>query len=351
MSNASKNSHTTHVSEKRPDMPESAQGSIQLMSLDGKLLSLLVPMYNEESVIPLFFKRTSKALSNAGIDYEFICVDDGSTDATLDLLRKYAAKEPNIKVISFSRNFGKEPAMTAALDFANGDAVVPIDADLQDPPEVILDMLAKWREGYDVVFAKRTSRDEDGILKRNTALWFYSIFNKMSDTGIPHNVGDYRLMDRKVVDILRKLPEKDRFMKGLYCWPGYNNTFVEYERPTRVEGYSKFNFWQLWNFALSGLTSFSTLPIRAGIYLGFLISLFSFLYALFIVTKTIVFGVDVPGYASIMVTMLFLGGIQLFFLGLLGEYIGRIFKEVKNRPLYVVQETIGLCNNSHQSDF
>jgi glycosyltransferase involved in cell wall biosynthesis len=164
----------------------------------------------------------------------------------------------------------------------------------------------------------------------------------LSDTDIPHNVGDYRLMDRKIVDVIRQLPEKDRFMKGLYCWPGYRSACVEYERPTRANGYSKFNFWQLWNFALNGLTSFSTLPIRAGIYLGFLISFLSFLYALFIVTKTIVFGIDVPGYASMMVTMLFLGGIQLFFLGLLGEYIGRIFKEVKNRPLYVVQETIGL---------
>jgi glycosyltransferase involved in cell wall biosynthesis len=321
---------------------DAASDSAPLMNLEGKLLTLLVPMYNEESVIPIFFEQTSKVLSTAGIDYEFICVDDGSSDATLDLLREYAAKDQRIKVVSFSRNFGKEPAMTAALDYASGDAVIPIDADLQDPPELIIDMLAKWREGYDVVYAKRSSRDSDGFLKRNTALWFYSIFNKMSETDIPHNVGDYRLMDRKVVDIIRQLPEKDRFMKGLYCWPGYTSTCVEYERPIRADGYSKFNFWQLWNFALNGLTSFSTLPIRAGIYLGFFISFFSFIYALFIITKTIILGVDVPGYASIMVTTLFLGGIQLFFLGLLGEYVGRIFKEVKNRPLYIIQETIGL---------
>jgi glycosyltransferase involved in cell wall biosynthesis len=312
------------------------------MSLDGKLLSLIVPMYNEASVIPIFFERTIDILNGAGVEFEIICVNDGSSDTTLELLREYATKDPRIKVISFSRNFGKEPAMTAALDYANGDAVIPIDADLQDPPELILEMLVKWREGYDVVFAKRVSRESDSFLKRKTALWFYSIFNKMSDTDIPHNVGDYRLMDRKVVDVIRQLPEKDRFMKGLYCWPGFEDTYVECERPSRAQGHTKFNFWQLWNFALSGFTSFSTMPIRAGIYLGLFISLISFIYAFYIVTKTIILGIDVPGYASIMVTMLFLGGIQLFFLGLLGEYIGRIFKEVKNRPLYVVKETIGL---------
>jgi glycosyltransferase involved in cell wall biosynthesis len=334
------------ITETNSATPDDTSDLTTLMSLEGKLLSLLVPMYNEESVIPLFFDRTRRVLSTAGIEYEFICVNDGSSDSTLEHLREYAANDPRIKVISFSRNFGKEPAMTAALDFANGDAVIPIDADLQDPPELILDMLEKWREGYDIVFAKRSSRESDSFLKRNTALWFYSIFNKMSETDIPHNVGDYRLMDRKVVDIIKQLPEKDRFMKGLYCWPGYHSTHVEYERPIRAKGYSKFNFWQLWNFALNGLTSFSTLPIRAAIYLGFLISLSSFIYASFIIFKTLLLGIDVPGYASIMVTVLFLGGMQLFFLGLLGEYVGRIFKEVKNRPLYVVQETIGFNKNS-----
>jgi glycosyltransferase involved in cell wall biosynthesis len=279
------------------------------------------------------------------MSFEYICVDDGSTDRTSTILHDHAATDSRIKIVTLSRNFGKEPAMTAALDFASGDAVIPIDADLQDPPELILDMLSKWQDGYDVVYAKRSSRQSDGVIKRKTALWFYSIFNTMSDTDIPHNVGDYRLMDRKVVDIIKQLPEKDRFMKGLYCWPGYRSTSIEYERPSRINGHSKFNFWQLWNFALNGITSFSTLPIRAGIYLGFLIAAFSFVYAFIIISKTLVFGIDVPGYASIMVTVLFLGGIQLFFLGLLGEYVGRIFKEVKNRPLYIVKETIGLDSN------
>jgi glycosyltransferase involved in cell wall biosynthesis len=342
MKNVSNNKHGTSVTEENSYSSDGASVKSSFVSFEGKLLSLLVPIYNEASVIPLFFERANIALAQAEIEVEFICVNDGSTDNSLEILREYAGNDPRIKVISFSRNFGKEAAMTAALDFANGDAVIPIDVDLQDPPELIIDMLAKWHDGYEVVFAKRSSRHSDGILKRNTALWFYSIFNKMSETDIPRNVGDYRLMDRKVVDIIRQLPEKDRFMKGLYCWPGYRSAYVEYERPIRADGHTKFNFWQLWNFALSGLTSFSTLPIRAGIYLGFIISFLSFIYAIFIISKTVVLGVDVPGYASLMVSILFIGGIQLFFLGLLGEYIGRIYKEVKNRPIYIIQETIGL---------
>lgn len=305
-----------------------------------KKLSLLVPMYNESEVIPVFFETVYKVLESVSLEIEFICVNDGSKDNTLALLKSYAEKDSRIKIISFSRNFGKEPGMTAALDYATGDAIIPIDADLQDPPELILEMIEKWQQGYDVVYAKRASRDTDSVLKRNTAKWFYSLFNRMSDTDIPPNVGDYRLMDKKVVDVIRKLPEKDRFMKGLFCWPGFKNTTLEFERPLRAEGETKFNMWKLWNFAISGIASFSTMPIRMGIYVGLLISAASFVYALFIITKTAVFGVDVPGYASIMVVVLFLGGIQLFFMGLMGEYIGRIYKEVKNRPLYVVEEAI-----------
>ncbi|WP_075185811.1 glycosyltransferase family 2 protein [Teredinibacter haidensis] len=307
----------------------------------NKKLSLLVPMYNESSVIPVFFETVLKVLENLSYDLEIVCVNDGSTDNTLELLKAYAAKDERIKVVSFSRNFGKEPAMTAALDYATGDAIIPIDADLQDPPELILEMLAKWEQGFNVVFARRSSRDADSVLKRSTAIWFYTLFNKMSDTYIPSNVGDYRLMDRKVVDVIKQLPEKDRFMKGLFCWPGFKSTTVEFERPERAEGETKFNMWKLWNFAISGIASFSTMPIRLGIYLGLMISAASFVYGLFIITKTLFMGIDVPGYASMMVAVLFLGGIQLFFLGLLGEYIGRIYKEVKNRPLYVVEEWVG----------
>jgi glycosyltransferase involved in cell wall biosynthesis len=304
-------------------------------------LSILVPMYNEAEVLPLFFERIRAVLDDVGLDYEIVCVNDGSTDATLELIRGYAAEDRRVKVVSFSRNFGKEAAMSAAVDYATGDAGIPIDADLQDPPELIHQMIEKWREGYEVVYARRASRKTDSLLKRKSAQWFYTVFNRMSETDIPSNVGDFRLMDRKVMEAIRRLPEKVRFMKGLFCWPGFRQATVEFERQSRAEGDTKFNYWKLWNFALSGITSFSTLPIRLGVYIGFIISFVSFLYGIFIITKTLMFGIDTPGYASIMVVVLFLGGIQLFFLGLMGEYIGRIYKEVKNRPLYLVDRTIG----------
>ncbi|MFL0803375.1 MAG: glycosyltransferase family 2 protein [Agarilytica sp.] len=310
--------------------------------MNNKLLSLLVPMYNESEVIPVFFERILEVLSGLEINWEIVCVNDGSNDDTEDLVRGYAEKDPRIKLVSFSRNFGKEPAMTAALDYASGDAVVPIDADLQDPPEVIGEMLAKWHEGYDVVFAKRASRDSDTVVKRSTAHWFYTLFNRLSDIPIPENVGDFRLMDKRVADVIRQMPEKDRFMKGLFSWPGFKTATVEFERQNRESGDSKFNYWKLWNFALSGITSFSTAPIRFGTYLGLVIAALSFVYGIYIITKTIFMGVDTPGYASLVVIVLFLGGVQLVSIGLLGEYIGRIYKEVKNRPLYVVDKTLGL---------
>ncbi len=310
--------------------------------MNNKLLSLLVPMYNESEVIPVFFERILEVLSGLEINWEIVCVNDGSNDDTEDLVRGYAEKDRRIKLVSFSRNFGKEPAMTAALDYASGDAVVPIDADLQDPPEVIGEMLAKWHEGYDVVFAKRASRDSDTVVKRSTAHWFYTLFNRLSDIPIPENVGDFRLMDKRVADVIRQMPEKDRFMKGLFSWPGFKTATVEFERQNRESGDSKFNYWKLWNFALSGITSFSTAPIRFGTYLGLVIAALSFVYGIYIITKTIFMGVDTPGYASLVVIVLFLGGVQLVSIGLLGEYIGRIYKEVKNRPLYVVDKTLGL---------
>ncbi|MBN1378409.1 MAG: glycosyltransferase [Gammaproteobacteria bacterium] len=310
-----------------------------------KKISILVPMYNESEVIPFFFTTIEKELTQLDLEYEIICVNDGSRDNTLQQLTEYAAKDSRIKVVSFSRNFGKEAAMTAALEYSSGDAVIPIDADLQDPPELIHEMIAEWREGFDVVYAKRSSRVTDSLIKRQTAGWFYALFNRMSETDIPRNVGDYRLMDRKVVEAIKKLPEKVRFMKGLFSWPGFNSTTVEYERQKRAEGGTKFNYWNLWNFAISGITSFSTLPIRIGTYLGLMIASISFCYGFYIITKTLLFGRDAPGYASIMVVMLFLGGVQLFFMGLMGEYIGRIYKEVKNRPLYVVEREIGFNND------
>ncbi|WP_347330293.1 glycosyltransferase family 2 protein [Marinimicrobium locisalis] len=307
-----------------------------------QLLSILTPMYNESDGVDFFFETLEHCMQAVPIDYEIICVDDGSADDTLERLRQHAERNPKIKVLALTRNFGKEAAMTAALDHAQGDAVLPIDADLQDPPELIGAMVEKWRTGeYEVVYAKRASRDTDSLMKRNTAHWFYRLFNKMSEIHIPENVGDFRLMDRRAVDAIKQLPEKDRFMKGLFCWPGFRHTVIEFDRQERAQGTSKFNYWKLWNFALSGITSFSTFPIRIGTYLGLTVSFFAFIYAVVVVINTLTTGVDVPGYASTMVVILFLGGIQLFFLGLLGEYVGRIYKEVKNRPIYLVASKWG----------
>ncbi len=308
---------------------------------DRSLISIIVPMYNEEAVLQTLFDALAAVMHECDVDYEIVCVDDGSTDGTRSKLRAWAEQDSRIKAVFLARNFGKEAAMTAALDFAAGDAVIPIDADLQDPPELIKDMIARWREGFDVVYARRISRHSDTAMKRNSAGLFYKIFNHLSEMPIPENVGDYRLMDRRVVEAIRQLPEKDRFMKGLFCWPGFSNTTIEFERKERADGESKFNYWKLWNFALNGITSFSSLPIRMGVYLGLIVSLVAFIYGAVIMLKTLVFGVQLPGYASTMVVVLFIGGIQLFFLGLMGEYIGRIYKEVKNRPIYIVDQAIG----------
>ncbi len=309
--------------------------------MSEQLLSILVPMYNESAVIDRLFEALERTLAQVDMAYEIICVDDGSKDTTRQQVIFHTQRDSRIKAVFFSRNFGKEAAMTAALDYASGDAVIPIDADLQDPPELIIEMVAKWREGYDVVYAKRISRDTDTPMKRNSAGGFYKLFNAVSEFKIPENVGDYRLMSRRVVDAIKLLPEKDRFMKGLFCWPGFSNTTVEFERQARVDGETKFNYWKLWNFALAGITSFSSLPIRLGGYLGLGVSAVAFLYGSFIFLRTLITGVDVPGYASLMIVVLFIGGVQLFFMGLMGEYIGRIYKEVKNRPIYLVEQQIG----------
>ena len=315
-----------------------------------KMLSILTPMYNEAGGLAEFFRSLEAALKPLDVEYEIVCVDDGSSDDTLVRLRQHAERNPRIKIVVLSRNFGKEAAMTAALDYSNGDVALPMDADLQDPPELIGAMLAKWREGYQVVYAKRSSRKTDTLIKRKTARLFYKVFNRLSDIKIPEDVGDFRLLDRNVIEAIKALPEKDRFMKGLFCWPGVKHTVIEFERQARTHGTSKYNYWNLWNFALSGITSFSTFPIRAGIYLGLIVASLSFLFGLWVIFKTVIIGVDVPGYASLLVAVLFMGGIQLFFLGLLGEYIGRIYKEVKNRPLYLVADEIGFDSSPRAAD-
>lgn len=306
-----------------------------------QVISIIVPMYNEEAGLNTLFAELHQAMTGLEVEYEIVCVDDGSKDGTRAALATIAANDPHVRAVFLSRNFGKEAAMTAALDYSRGDAVIPIDADLQDPPELIPQMVEKWREGFDVVYAKRNSREADTRLKRRTAGLFYKVFNALSEMPIPENVGDFRLLDRRVVEAIKQLPEKDRFMKGLFCWPGFNSATIEFDRKERVDGETKFNYWRLWNFALNGITSFSSVPVRMGVYLGLIVSVAAFIFGVTILLKTLVTGVDVPGYASLMVVILFLGGVQLFFLGLLGEYIGRIYKEVKNRPIYMVDKAVG----------
>lgn len=267
-----------------------------------------------------------------------ICINDGSTDATLDALLAQMSLNTNIKIIDFSRNFGKEAAMTAGIDLSTGDVVVPFDSDLQDPPEAILRLLQKWSEGFDVVIAKRLDRSVDGYIKRNTAALFYRIHNVIADIQIPENCGDFRLMSRKVINALKELPERQRFMKGLFSWVGFDTATIVYTRQARSAGESKFSGWKLWNFALEGITSFSTLPLRVWTYVGGMTAGFSVLYAIYLSVKTIVRGVDVPGYASLITAILFLGGVQLVGIGIIGEYIGRIYMESKHRPLYVVRK-------------
>ena len=306
------------------------------------LISLVVPCFNEAATIGVFYDAILPCLDAIpGTRWEIVCVDDGSTDDTLARLVALAEVDKRFRVIEFSRNFGKEAAMTAGIDVARGDAVIPIDADLQDPPVLIGQMVAAWRAGAEVVLARRTDRSSDGILKRKTALWFYRLHNQMSKTKIPENVGDFRLMDRAVVEALKRLPERQRFMKGLFAWVGFRTVTIDYARAPRTAGTTKFSGFALWNFAMEGFTSFSTAPLKIWTYLGALGALSTLIYAVYIVIYTVLHGTQVPGYASLFVAVLFFGSVQLMSIGLLGEYIGRIYLETKQRPSYLVRKIYG----------
>ncbi len=305
--------------------------------MNNPTISIIAPCYNEEETIEPFLRRIEEILAQINEPYEIVFINDGSKDNTLNVLLNAKQNFKNIRIINFSRNFGKEAALTAGLDKARGEAAIPIDVDLQDPPELIKDLVAKWREGYDVVLAKRADRTSDSFAKRVSADLFYKLNGKISNVDIPNNVGDFRLMSKRVVEALKQLPENQRFMKGLFAWVGFKTTVIEYVREKREAGQSSFNGWKLWNFALDGITSFSTLPLRIWLYIGALVSFLSFLYGSFIILKTLIFGVDLPGYASLAVIMLFLGGIQLIGIGILGEYIGRIYSESKRRPSYIIE--------------
>lgn len=305
-------------------------------------LSIVVPLYNEEVNIDYLFERLESVLEQLGSTYEIVCVNDGSKDNTLKCLIDHHHRNPAIKVVNLSRNFGKEIALTAGIDHAVGAAVIPIDADLQDPPELIGELVEKWREGYDVVYATRRSRQGESWLKRFTAQGFYNTIGKMSRVPIPSNTGDFRLLDRQVVEALKQLPERTRFMKGLFAWVGFKQTSVMFDRQPRLKGKTTWNYWKLWNFAIDGITSFSVLPLKIWVYIGFFISLISFVYASFLIIRTLIYGIDWPGYPSLMVAILFFGGIQLLTIGILGEYLGRVYEEVKRRPLYLVREIYGI---------
>lgn len=304
----------------------------------NKLISIVTPFYNEEESIHDYFLVIDDIFGKiANIDYEIVAVDDGSKDKTHAILSHLALQRRNLKVIKLSRNFGKEIAVTAGLDHANGDAVIPMDADLQDSPQIAAELIKKWQEGYKVVLAERASR-EDPILKKITAACFYKLASKIIDTNIPRNVGDFRLMDRVVLESVKKIRERNRFMRGILSWVGYKTTVVKYQRSARFKGETKYNYKSMIKYALDGIFSFSTFPIRMITYCGIFISLLSFIYGIQIIIDKIFYNQGIPGYASIMSTVLFLGGINFIFIGIIGEYVGRIFKEVKQRPLYLVEE-------------
>ncbi|WP_441546195.1 glycosyltransferase family 2 protein [Citrobacter freundii] len=301
-------------------------------------ISLVVPVFNEEATIPIFYKTVREFEGLKEHEVEIVFINDGSSDSTESIINALAVSDKLVVPLSFTRNFGKEPALFAGLDNATGEAVIPIDVDLQDPIDVIPKLIAKWQDGADVVLAKRTDRSTDGRLKRKTAEWFYKLHNKISNPKIEENVGDFRLMSREVVESIKSLPERNLFMKGVLSWVGGKSDVVEYARAERVAGDSKFNGWKLWNLAIEGITSFSTFPLRIWTYIGLFVAGVSFIYGSWMILSTLIFGNQVKGYPSIFVSILFIGGIQLIGVGVLGEYVGRIYTEVKKRPRYIIKE-------------
>lgn len=309
-------------------------------------LSIIVPCYNESEVVEKFFSAmvgNNGILNNLGLNCELVFINDGSKDNTLELLKAQKEIYSNksnlyIKIVNLSRNFGKEAAMSAGFSVASGEAIVPMDADLQHPASLIPKFVELWRQGYDVVLAKRANRQDESALKRFCSSIFYKLNNKISEIEIPQNVGDFRLFTKKVLNAINSLPENQRFMKGIFAWVGFRSITIEYEEQERIAGSSKFNGWKLWNFALQGITGFGTLPLRIWTYIGFIVSFFAFIYASFLILRTLIMGIDLPGYASLVVIVLFLGGLQLMGVGILGEYVGRIYMESKRRPPFIIDE-------------
>ena len=311
------------------------------MSENKQLLSIVSPAYNEAENLGEFYSRVINATDNLNLEIEIIYINDGSQDSTIDIITKQRQIDNRITIIDLSRNFGKEIALTAGLDYSSGDAVIIIDADLQDPPELIPKLVEKWREGYDVVNAKRIKRKGESLLKKVMSYIYYRLLFYLSDINVPRDTGDFRLLNKNALDALLKLREKHRYMKGLFVWVGFKQKEIEYEREARFKGKTKWGFFSLFNLAFDGLTSFSIMPLRLASTIGFLSALIGFFYGTVIVFKTLFFHEPVAGFTSLVVLVTFFGGIQLLSIGIIGEYIGRIFNETKNRPLYVVKNIQG----------
>ena len=314
---------------------ENKSGSSPVTSSTSRL-SVVIPAYNEQEALSEFHRRLTAVFAKLPINVEIIYVNDGSNDGTLAILRRFRNDDPRVAVVDLSRNFGKEIAITAGLDYSSGDATVVIDADLQDPPELIPQLIDEWRNGYDVVYATRFERQGESRLKKATAYGFYRFINQISRVKIPADTGDFRLLSRRAVESLRQLREHHRFMKGLFTWIGYPQKGISYQRDPRYAGTTKWSYWRLWNLALEGITSFTIGPLKIATYLGLLTAVAAFIYAGVIIAKTLLYGDPVAGYPSLMVVILFLGGVQLITVGIMGEYIGRMFDESKHRPLYFV---------------
>lgn len=314
------------------------------MTPDTIDLSLVVPVYNEEASIDAFLTATLAVLDSLHVRYEIVFVNDGSRDRSAEVLASHCDRNPNLRLVNFARNFGKETALSAGLAYASGKAVIPIDCDLQHPPALIAEMYERWKAGSDMVVAVRRSRDEEGFVRRTLSQGFYRLISSLTSVEVPRNAGDFRLLDRRIVDVLNSMPERNRFMKGMYGWPGFRRTDIYFDAAPRVAGTSAWSYWRLWNLALDGIFSFSSAPLRVWTYLGLLVAASSFVYLVWTIVKTLLLGIDVPGYASLLSLLLLFNGLSLVSNGVQGEYIARIFDEVKRRPLYVVSDTRGFSS-------
>lgn len=310
----------------------------------AKKISILVPCYNEEASLPLFYLELLKVMSEMSLsqyDWELLFVNDGSKDGTLEIIKKLRDADRRVCYVDLSRNFGKEKAMLAGFDYVTGDCMIIMDADLQDPPSLILEMVSYWEQGYDDIYAKRISRGEESWLRKSSSLLFYRILQKTTNIEVLQNVGDFRLLDKNCIEALRKIRESERYTKGMFCWIGFHKKEILFDRGDRVAGKSAWNFWSLFSLAIDGITSFTTLPLRMSSVFGFFVSIIAFVSMIFFLVKTLMFGDSVQGFPTLITVILFLGGVQLIAIGVLGEYIARIFNETKNRPTYIVREHNG----------